>query len=130
MEKDKELEKIRNKKVKEIMKKLDYPNKPITVTDSNFDTFIKKFPLIVVDFWADWCFPCRMIAPVVEELAKNYKGKIVFGKLNVDENRHTAMRFNVMSIPTLLVFKNGKLVGTILGALPKEELETRINKFL
>jgi thioredoxin 1 len=98
--------------------------------DDNFDENIKKYSLIIVDFWASWCPPCIMMAPVIEELAKKYKGKVVFGKLNVDKNRLTADRYAIMSIPTLLIFKNGKLVDRIVGAVPMEALEERIKKHL
>lgn len=112
------------------MKKINYPEKPIMLTDDNFDESIKKYPIIIVDFWANWCAPCIIMAPVIEELAKKYKGKVVFGKLNVDKSRLTATKYAVMSIPTLLVFKNGKLINRITGALPIEALEKRIKKYL
>ncbi|HID71407.1 MAG TPA: thioredoxin, partial [Thermoplasmata archaeon] len=96
---------------------------------SNFDETVKE-GVTLVDFWAPWCGPCRMIAPVIEQLAKEYAGKVVFAKLNTDENRNTAMRFGIMSIPTLLVFKNGKLVDRIVGALPKPMLEHKLKPYL
>jgi thioredoxin len=83
--------------------------------------------LVVVDCWAPWCAPCRAIAPVVEQLAKDYRGRVVFGKLNVDENPETQYRFGIMAIPTLLVMKKGQEVDRIVGALPKNELESRIS---
>lgn len=81
---------------------------------------------MVVDCWASWCGPCRMVGPIIEELAKEMKGKIVFGKLNVDENRETSMKYGIMSIPTLLVFKNGNLVDNVIGAMPKEMLKAKL----
>ena len=90
---------------------------------------IKKFPTIVIDCWAPWCGPCRMIGPVIEELAKEMKGKIVFGKLNVDENPQTSMKYRIMSIPTLLVFKNGALVDQLVGAMPKEMLLQKLKHY-
>jgi len=86
--------------------------------------------LVVVDFWAPWCGPCRMMTPVVEELSGEYGTKVSFCKLNVDEYSAPAVRYQVMSIPTFLVFKDGRLVDRIIGALPKEKLKARINKHL
>ena len=102
----------------------------IHVNDSNFDDVVTKSPAILVDFWADWCHPCRMVAPVIEALAKEYKGKIAFGKLNVDESPKSASRFNVMSIPTLMIFKEGKVVDKLIGAVPKEQIEAKIKPHL
>ncbi|HEY5614565.1 MAG TPA: thioredoxin [Bacteroidota bacterium] len=102
--------------------------KPITITD---DTFKKEVAesntLTVVDFWAEWCGPCRMIAPILDELAGEYAGDVKFTKLNVDDNPETAMAFSVRSIPTLLVFRNGKPVQRIVGYMPKDELQRRIS---
>ncbi|UCH38379.1 MAG: thioredoxin [Candidatus Bathyarchaeota archaeon] len=105
-------------------------DKPIQVTDNTFTQAINRHSLVVVDCWAAWCGPCHMIAPIIEALARDYAGKIVFGKLNVDENRGTAMKFGIMSIPTLLVFKNGALVDRIVGALPRQTLEPQITRHL
>ena len=141
-EEDKELERIRLKKLKEMLKRQALKekktvekqrkiiDKPLELTDSTFTEFVQNNPFVVVDCWAPWCGPCLMVAPIIEELAKEYAGKIVFGKLNVDENPITASRYQIMSIPTLLVFRNGKLVATIIGAMPKEMLEARITRFL
>jgi thioredoxin 1 len=82
--------------------------------------------MAVIDVWAPWCGPCRFVSLVVEEIARDYVGKISFGKLNVDQNRGIATQYGIMSIPTLLVFKNGKLVDRIIGAMPRERLEPRI----
>jgi thioredoxin 1 len=128
-----ELDEIRMKKMKELERRITSkkhaPDKPIQVTDKTFDQTIKGNPLVVIDFWADWCMPCRVIAPIVEELAKNQAGKVVFGKLNVDENKATAVRYGVTAIPTLLFFKNGKLVDQSLGAVSRQHLEDKIRKF-
>ena len=123
-----ELEQIREKKLRELIGQMSTPNidKPIVVSDRNFDQTVKNYPLIVVDCWAAWCAPCRAIAPVVEELAKEYSGKVVFGKLNVDDNPETAEKFSIRAIPTLLVMKNGSEVDRIVGVLPKNQLEARI----
>ena len=98
------------------------------MTDSTFDSFINQHPLILVDFWAPWCGPCRIVAPVIESLAKEYAGKVVFGKLNTDENPATSGRFNIMAIPTLLILKNAKLVDQVVGAVPKARLEETLRK--
>ena len=124
------IEEIKKKKLKELMKKKNYPKKPIELTDSSFDGIVKKYPLIVVDCWAPWCAPCIIVAPIIESLAKKYVGKIVFGKLNVDGNKEVAIKYGVMSIPTLLVFKKGKLVDRIIGAMPEPLLESRIKPYL
>ena len=126
-----ELEEIRKKKMHELMDQVSTANidKPIIVSDRNFDQTIKTYPLVVVDCWAAWCAPCRAIAPLVEQLAKDYSGKVVFGKLNVDENPETAQRFGIMAIPTLLVMKKGEEVDRIIGALPKNQLESKINTY-
>ena len=99
-----------------------WPDTPIHLLDADIDETIKKYPLLVIDCWAPWCGPCRMIGPIIEELAKEMKGKIVFGKLNVDENQQTSMKYKIMSIPTMLIFKNGALVDQFVGAMPKEML--------
>jgi thioredoxin 1 len=126
-----ELEEIRSRRMRELMDQMSTANidRPIVVSDRNFDQTVKTYPLIVVDCWAAWCAPCRAVAPVVEQLAKDYKGKVVFGKLNVDENPETAQRFDIMAIPTLLVMKKGKEVDRIVGALPKSQLESKINSY-
>ncbi|MDI6826730.1 MAG: thioredoxin [Candidatus Aenigmarchaeota archaeon] len=125
-----ELEEIKKRKLNELMKKSQYPDKPIEVTDKNFDSIIHKYPLILIDCWAVWCAPCRMIAPMIEELAKKYKGKIVFGKLDVNENMAIAKRFDIMAIPNLLIFKKGKLVDRIVGVQPMPILESRLKEYL
>jgi len=108
----------------------EYPSSPLKVTNDNLEEVIQRFSLVVVDCWAEWCGPCFMIAPVIDELAKDYQGKIVFGKLNVDENRETAIKYHIMSIPALLVFKNGEIVDQIIGARPRKLLEPEITKHL
>lgn len=127
---DEELEKIRERKTEEMAKKTSYPNEPIEITNKNFTELLEKYPLLVVDCWASWCMPCKMIEPVIEELAKEYAGKTVFGKINVDEQRELAMKFNIMSIPTLLFFKDGQVADTLVGAAPKEQIEEKIKNQL
>jgi thioredoxin 1 len=99
----------------------------LEITDTNFEESVLKSDMpIVVDFWAEWCGPCKMIAPSLEQLAKEYVSKFKVGKLNVDDNRATAMRYNVRSIPMLLVFKGGEVAEQIVGAYPKELLKSKI----
>jgi len=126
-----ELEQIREKKIRKLKGQMETPkiDKPIVVSDRNFDQTTKSYPLLVVDCWAAWCAPCRAIAPIVEELAKEYSGKVVFGKLNVDDNPETTQRFGVMAIPTLLVMKDGKEVDRVVGIVPKNQLEAKVNSY-
>jgi len=104
-------------------------NTPINITDADIDENIRKYQTVAVDCWAPWCGPCRMVGPVIEDLAKEMQGKIVFGKLNVDENRATSAKYGIMSIPTLLIFKNGELVDRIVGAMPKEMLKAKLTPY-
>ena len=136
---NKELKTLRAKKLEAMKKKYmtnggtsneDWPAEPIELNENSFEEFIKKYPLVVVDCWAPWCGPCRMVAPVFDELAKDYQGKIVFGRLNTDENQGIAMKFNIMSIPTFLIFKNGELIDRPVGAMPRPSLESTITKHL
>ena len=105
--------------------------KPITFTDANFDTEALKASVpVVVDFWATWCGPCRMIAPIVEELAGEYEGKIKVGKLDVDENQQTAIKYGVRSIPTVLFLKDGNVIDKVIGAAPKSTFSEKISKLV
>ena len=102
-------------------------SKAFEVTDSSFESdVVGATTPVVVDFWAVWCGPCRMVAPIVDELATEYEGKVGFAKLNVDENPEVSMKYGIRSIPTLLVFKDGKPVDQIVGALPKKEMQKRV----
>jgi thioredoxin 1 len=102
--------------------------KPREVTDNSFEQEVLKAPKpVLVDFWAPWCGPCRMVAPIVDELAEEYDGKVEFVKLNTDDNPNTAIKYGIRSIPTLLVFKDGQPVGQIIGARPKSDLKKRLD---
>lgn len=135
---DFELERIKARKMRELLNPSERsmpasgssPSQPVDLSDSEFDEFVNRYPLVVVDFWAEWCAPCRFMSPVVRELAAEMAGKVVFGKLNVDLNPETASRFGVMSIPTFIVFKNGKPVDAIVGAMPKQRFKSIITQYL
>lgn len=104
----------------------------VTFTDQNFQQEVldeKSMP-VMVDFWAPWCGPCKVIGPIVEELAKEYTGKIKVGKLNVDDNQQVSGTYGIMSIPTIAIFKNGQIIKTIIGAQPKEVLKKAIDESL
>ncbi len=99
----------------------------VELNDANFEEEVLKSSIpVLVDFWAEWCAPCRIIAPVVEELATEYSGRVKVGKMDVDSNPQTSMKFGIRSIPTLLIFKNGQAVDTIVGAVPKNVIEEKI----
>lgn len=109
---------------------VDSPDYPVVLTTSNFDEAVQKYQALVIDCWAEWCAPCLMVHPIIENLAKKYKGKMAFAKLNIDQNREIAERFSIMSIPTLMVFKNGQNVDSIIGAMPQDVLEEKIKVYL
>jgi thioredoxin 1 len=136
---DEDLAKIMEKKMKKYKEQIDNNlpsnNKqdknisgPITLTDYNFDQTIRKYSLLVVDFWAPWCGPCKLVSPVIDQLAIEFSGKAVFGKLNVDENPTVANIFGIQSIPTLIIFKDGEAVDGVMGALPKQQLISTISR--
>jgi len=136
---DDEIERINRKKLEEIMTRkrvqeaqpMQSPDvKPILLTDSNFLSEVSKYRVTVVDFWAAWCGPCRMVSPLIEQLASEYAGRVAFGKLNVDENPMISTKYGVQSIPTILVFKSGKQVDGLVGAVPKSYIENKFKPYL
>ena len=104
--------------------------KTLEITDSNFNDVISKNKTVLVDFWAEWCGPCRMIGPIIEELANEYEGKAIIGKLDVDSNQESSIKYGVRSIPTILTFKDGEIVDRQVGAVPKETLTNIIDSQL
>ena len=125
---DNELEKIKQEKIK---KMLDQAKPGVVKLDSSsFDDFLKTDMPVLIDFWADWCMPCKMMGPVMEELAKAYAGRARLGKVNVDNNPQIAGRYGIMSIPHFLIFKNGDRVEKIVGAVGRDPLENALKKYL
>ncbi len=133
-----EIEEIRQRKMAEMMKQTNqspfggngWPEGPVVASDANFEEIVKKYPKVVVDCWAPWCGPCRMLSPTIDAMAKDQKGEVVFAKLNTDDNFETASKFRIMSIPTLLFFKDGQLVDKMIGAAPRPMVENAIKKTL
>lgn len=134
---DEELERIMQRKMNEFSlrtnRNSDNENNqssittPITLTDQNFNEMVGKHNLLIVDFWAPWCGPCRIVSPVITELSQELAGKAVFGKLNVDENPMIASTFSIQSIPTIAIFKNGKAVDGIVGAASKSHILSKLS---
>jgi thioredoxin 1 len=124
---DEALEKIKEKKMAEMKKS---QTGVVKLTSSSFDDFLKSDMPVLVDFWADWCMPCRMMAPVMEQLAEEFAGKAMIGKLNVDENPNVASRYGIMSIPHFLIFKNGTLAEKVVGAVGHDPLANALKKYL
>jgi len=133
-----ELDEIKRKKMEKMMKdmnkptapSIELPDKPVIVTDATIESMASAYPLFILDCWAEWCGPCRMIGPIIEQLAEEMKGRAVFGKLNVDQNMQTANKYRISAIPTLMIFKDGKLIDKLVGAYPKPALEAKLQKYL
>jgi len=131
---DEELQRIREKKLRELEEKLHAPReavpagKVITVDEAHFSALLGQHPRLVVDFWAEWCGPCRMVGPIIEDLSREMAGKVTFGKCNTDHNQRLAVRFEISAIPTVLLFSGGQLAERIIGAYPKDAIRSRITR--
>ncbi|MCS7132441.1 MAG: thioredoxin [Nitrososphaeria archaeon] len=136
MPEDWELEKIKEKKLRKLFREAEggvegaVIERPIQVDEERFEEVLRKYEFVLVDFWAEWCGPCRMLAPIIDELAKEYAGRVVFVKVDVDRARRLAERFGIMSVPTLIFFRNGKPIDVVVGWHPKPVLEEFINQYL
>jgi len=130
---DEEVEKIKEEMVDNMMNETEskeYPDEPIKVTDNDFEETVEEYPLVLIDFWAAWCGPCKMMEPVLEELAKELQGEVVIGKMNVDKNQNIPSRFQVSSIPTMVLLKKSEVMDRMVGALGKEQLKQKIEEHL
>lgn len=123
-----ELEAIRQKKMERLQTMTS--GEVLILDDNNLAETVSEHPFVVLDCWAEWCGPCKMVAPVIEQLAKEYAGRVTFAKLNIDENMDTAMKYQISAIPTMLVFRNGDMAGQIVGALPKNHIEQKLQEFM
>ena len=140
MSEDEELRRLREAKLRELMRRLRERerrarrgktlSRPVELTDETFERFIREHELAVVDFWAPWCLPCRVMAPIIEELARDYAGRVAFGKLNVDENPLTPLAFGIQGVPTLIFFRRGRAVDWLVGAVPRHVVEARLRKLM
>ena len=130
-EEDAEVKRIKKRKFEELKEKeQEMIGEPVHVTDSNFNEIVNKHSLALIDCWAPWCGPCLALTPTIEKLAEEYAGKVFIGKLNVDENLKTAERFQIFSIPTMLIIENGKEVDRIVGLVPKNHVDAVLRKHL
>ena len=130
---EEEIDRIKKAKILAMLERAQrekFTNKPIILTDGNFNSEIAKHKLIVVDLWAPWCGPCRMIGPIIEELASEYAGKVTFGKLNVDDNMIVPSTYGVRGVPTLIVFKDGEAVNSLVGACSKSRIESLFRPYI
>ncbi len=135
---DEEVERINRKKFEDLIRRraqAEEPRKevsktPVELLDSDFHQVVGREDLMVVDFWAPWCSPCRIVSPVIEELASEYAGVVKFGKINVDDNPRISNEFGIQSIPTIVIFQNGKPVDGMVGVAPKSQIESRIRPYI
>lgn len=130
-----EVEKIKKKMMDEMMEEASedggsWPSSPVNLTDQDFEKFVTDYELSVIDCWAPWCGPCKMVAPIVDDLTEELQGKVAFGKLNTDNNQATARKFDIRAIPTLLVFKEGEMVDRLVGALPKGQIMQNLKQHM
>jgi thioredoxin 1 len=125
---DDELARLREKRMQEMTQKMKHAEKGgvENVDEMHFQQFVSTNNFAVIDFWAEWCGPCRRIAPIMDELSKEFGGKVSFGKCNTDDNRRIAMQFNISAIPAIMLFSNGQLVDRIIGAYPKDAIREKI----
>ena len=129
---DEELEEIRKKKIEEIKGRKEgpqFPDSPIDVTGSNFQEVIDRYPLVIVEFRADWCGACKSLDPLIDKLANKYSGEAVFGRVNVDNNPNLVKKFRVSGVPTLLVAKDGEVVDKMMGVSSPQDLESKIRSY-
>lgn len=126
---DSELDGIREKRMAELKGKLerqDVSGSVITIDQLQIEAILRDHPALVIDFWAEWCGPCRRIGPAIEELAQEFAGKVTFGKCNTDENQQLAMQLNISAIPNIVFFSHGKMVDRVIGAYPKEAIREKV----
>ena len=126
---DDELTRIREKKIRELQEKMDHKDvtgKVIDVSQLRMQEILASHPALVIDFWAEWCGPCRRVAPVIEELAQEFAGRVTFGKCNTDQNQQIAIQLGISAIPNIVFFSHGKMVDRIIGAYPKEAIREKV----